>query len=140
MPCDGVLAVVMTTEDRAKNTPHPGGFVSGLATLPSHMMTTGIVEPLETLEALQARHGQNLYASAGVGPNDISLKHVYDGFSPMVWMWIEAFGWAPPGEAHNWAQPETIAATGRIRSIPLAVTSATAASTASVTCTRLQCR
>jgi acetyl-CoA acetyltransferase len=40
------------------------------------------------------------------------MKHVYDGFSPMVWMWIEAFGFAPPGEAHAWAQPETIGRDG----------------------------
>ena len=33
MPCDGVLAVVMTTEDRAKNTPHPGGHISSMAAI-----------------------------------------------------------------------------------------------------------
>ena len=31
MPVDGVQAVVMTTEDRAKDTPHPGGYISGIA-------------------------------------------------------------------------------------------------------------
>ena len=112
MPCDGVLAVVMTTEDRAKNTPHPGGHISGMAAIPSHLRTTGIVESLEDLEAMNKRHGENLYASAGVGPQDIGVKHVYDGFSPMVWMWIEAFGFAPQGEAHRWAQPETIGRDG----------------------------
>ena len=115
MPCDGVLAVVMTTEDRAKDTPHPGGYISGMSTLPMHMQsggTYGGVESLETLEAMQARQAENLYASAGVGPSDIDLKYVYDGFSPMVWNWIEAFGWAPRGEAHAWAQPETISRDG----------------------------
>jgi acetyl-CoA acetyltransferase len=40
------------------------------------------------------------------------VKHVYDGFSPMVWTWIEAFGWAEKGTAHQWAQPETIGRDG----------------------------
>jgi len=102
----------MTTEDRAKSTPHPGGYVSGMAAIPSHRTKTGIAEPLENLEEMQAWQGKNLYESAGVGPADISMKHVYDGFSPMVWMWIEAFGFAPRGEAHSWAQPATIGRDG----------------------------
>jgi acetyl-CoA acetyltransferase len=112
MPCDGVLAVVMTTEDRAKNTPHPGGYISGMAAIPWHRRSTGVAEPLENLEEMNRWHAKNLYDSAGQTPQDISMKHVYDGFSPMVWMWIEAFGFAPQGEAHNWAQPETIGRDG----------------------------
>ena len=116
MPCDGVLAIVMTTEDRAKSTPHPGGYISGMATMPHHMEKGGIqaflTANLEEAEEMCGRMADNLYASAGVGPDDISLKHVYDGFSPMVWQWIEAFGWAPKGEAHTWAQPETIGRQG----------------------------
>ncbi|MSQ29661.1 MAG: thiolase family protein [Dehalococcoidia bacterium] len=110
MPCDGVLAVVMTTEDRAKDTPHPGGYISGMAAIPWHTRSNNSygAESLEQLEEMGALMGSNLYANAGVGPEDIDLKHVYDGFSPMVWQWIEAFGFAPRGEAHAWAQPETI--------------------------------
>src|SRR5262249_9349814 len=108
MPCDGVLAVVMTTEDRAKNTPHPGGYISGMAAIPIHARTTGITESLENLEEMNQRHAANLWESSGFGPQDVNVKHVYDGFSPMVWMWLEAFGYAPKGEAHAWAQPENI--------------------------------
>src|SRR5262249_6255548 len=108
MPCDGVLAVVMTTEDRAKNTPHPGGYITGMAAIPSHRSKTGITEYLETLQEMNHSHAQNLWESAGYGPESVNVKHVYDGFSPMVWMWLEAFGYAPQGEAHAWAQQETI--------------------------------
>ena len=114
MPCDGVLAVVMTTEDRAKDTPHPGGYISGMSAIPWHTRKNSAygAESLEQLEEMGALMARNLYDSAGVGPADVDLKHVYDGFSPMVWEWIEAFGWAPPGQAHAWAQPETIARNG----------------------------
>ena len=113
MPCDGVLSVVMTTEDRAKDTPHPGGYMAGMAAVPFHMSKTGTVGPLENTEDMCARMANNMYASAGLKPSDVDLKHVYDGFSPMVWMWIEAFGWAPKGEAHAWCQPENIAREGK---------------------------
>src|SRR5262245_12959733 len=108
MPCDGVLAVVMTTEDRAKNTPHPGGYISGMAAMPHHISTGGVGGNLEETQDMCELMARNLYESAGAQPADINVKHVYDGFSPMVWTWIETFGWAPRGEAHNWAQAETI--------------------------------
>jgi acetyl-CoA acetyltransferase len=113
MPVEGVLAVVMTTEDRAKDTPHPGGYITNMATVPLHeKRATGPVDSLEVQEAMGARMARNLYEGAGLGPNDISLKQIYDGFSPMVWMWAEAFGFAPQGEGHAWAQPETIGRNG----------------------------
>ena len=112
MPCDGVLAVVMTTEDRAKSTPHPGGYVNGMSAIPWHRRLTGAAETLENLEEINGWQAKNLYDSAGLKPSDITVKHVYDGFSPMVWTWIEAFGWAEKGTAHQWAQPETIGRDG----------------------------
>ena len=112
MPCDGVHAVVMTTEDRAKNTPHPGGYMSGMAAINWELRTTGAAEPLENLEEMGKRMADNMYASSGFSAKDVDVKHVYDGFSPMVWMWLEAFGFAPKGEAHRWAQPETIGLKG----------------------------
>lgn len=112
MPVDGVQAVVMTTEDRAKDTPHPGGYISGIAAIPMHRSRGGVTDSLEGLEEMNDWQAKNLYDSAGVRPEDIDLKHVYDGFSPMVWMWLEAFGFAPRGEAHLWCQPENIALEG----------------------------
>ena len=112
MPVDGVQAVIMTTEDRAKDTPHPGGYISGIAAIPMHRSRGGVTDSLEGLEEMNDWQAKNLYESAGLKPEDVDLKHVYDGFSPMVWMWLEAFGFAPRGEAHLWCQPENIALEG----------------------------
>jgi len=108
MPCDGVLAVVMTTEDRAKSTPHPGGYITGMSALNWHLKTTGAVDTLEELEVMGRRMANNLYDMSGFGPKDVNVKHVYDGFSPMVWEWVEAFGFCDYGEAPTWCQPENI--------------------------------
>lgn len=47
-----------------------------------------------------------------MGPEDVDLIHVYDGFSPMVPMWLEAFQFAPRGEGLRWMQGGTIAPDG----------------------------
>ena len=40
----------------------------------------------------------------GVGPGDVDLPQVYDGFSPFVWFWLEVLGFCPVGEAHRFVQ------------------------------------
>ena len=112
MPVDGVACVVMTTEDRAGDTPHPGGYISGMAVSPYNMAGSGIIPSLESQYEMELRHARNLYESAGVGHGDVDLIHVYDGFSPMVWNWLEAFGFCGVGEAHDWVQGGTIAIDG----------------------------
>src|SRR5438552_10914837 len=83
-----------------------------MSAIPIHRRKSCVAESLENLEEMNSWHAKNLYDSAGLKPTDIDLKHVYDGFSPMVWMWLEAFGWAPKGEAHSWTQGGTIAREG----------------------------
>jgi acetyl-CoA acetyltransferase len=108
MPVDGMIALILTSEDRGKDTPHPGGYISGMASTPLHRYPPSVIPSLDAIEEVQAQHGKNLYASAGMGPDDIDLIHVYDGFSPMVPMWLEAFQFAPRGEGLRWMQGGTI--------------------------------
>ena len=112
MPVDGVKCVVMTTEDRAKDTPHPGGYFAGLGMNQWQLLKGGMIAPLEDVYESEALMAKNLYESAGLHPEDVDLIHVYDGFSPMVWPHLETFGFCEMGEAHEWAQPETIGLNG----------------------------
>ena len=112
MPVDGAACVVMTTEDRAKDTPHPGGYVTGYALSPVHALHAGTDATLEELYDMEFLHARNLYESAGVTARDVDLVHVYDGFSPMVWNWLEAFGFCGIGEAAHWTQGGRIELTG----------------------------
>jgi acetyl-CoA acetyltransferase len=48
-----------------------------------------------------ARTTERLWASAGVGPDEVDLPQIYDGFSPWVWFWLELLGLCPVGEAHR---------------------------------------
>jgi acetyl-CoA acetyltransferase len=114
IPVDGAGAVIMTTEDRARDTPHPGGYIAGYALSNDNVddapnfNTSG----LETCYEKNALMAKALWEGSGFGPEDIDLIHVYDGFAPMVWNWLETFGFCGAGEAWQWATPERIARSG----------------------------
>jgi len=108
MPVDGIQAVIMTTEDRAKDTPHPGGYIAGMGASVWNKKKTGVVASLENQYEWEGQHGKNLFDSAGMKPSDVDLIHLYDGFSPMTWMWLETMGIVPEGQEHSWMQNGTI--------------------------------
>ena len=101
IPVDGVAAFVFTSAERARDLPHPPVYVAGYGygspvtrRLPMHW-------PLDDIMGIGAETARRLWASAGVGPGEIDLPQVYDGFSPFVYFWLEALSLCPLGEAHR---------------------------------------
>jgi acetyl-CoA acetyltransferase len=47
---------------------------------------------------------RRLWEAAGVGPHEVDLPQVYDGFSPFVYLWMECLGLCRVGEAHQFVQ------------------------------------
>ena len=73
------------------------GQASGLSTvrrLPLHW-------PLDDIMATGFGTAQRLWEAAGVGPADVDIPQVYDGFSPFVYFWLEVLGFCPEGQAHE---------------------------------------
>jgi acetyl-CoA acetyltransferase len=108
IPVDGVAAFVLTSTERARDLPHRPVHVTGFASgvpvtrrLPLHW-------PLDDIMEVGAATAQRLWESAGIGPSDVDLPQVYDGFSPFVWFWLEALGFCPVGEAHRFIQDGNI--------------------------------
>lgn len=102
IPVDGVAAFVLTTAERARDLPHRPVHVSGYATggppkrrLPAHW-------PLDDVMSAGAGMAERLWASAGMSLDEIDLLQVYDGFSPLVYLWLEALGRCALGEAHRY--------------------------------------
>jgi acetyl-CoA acetyltransferase len=99
IPVDGVAVFVLTSAERARDLPHPPvcvvGYASGAPTrrrLPLHW-------PLDDITEGGAAMARRLWEHAGLGPGDVDLPQVYDGFSPFVWLWLETLGFCGPGEA-----------------------------------------
>ena len=77
---------------------------------------------------------ERLWESSGLTHGDIDLPQLYDGFSPLVYFWLEVLGYCPTGEAHHFVQDGAIS-TGPGSRSPLAVApSATVASMAFPRC------
>jgi acetyl-CoA acetyltransferase len=104
IPVDGVAAFVLTSADRAQDLPHPPVYVAGYTGGTAVRRRLPLHWPLDDMMATGAERLRILWERAGVGPQEIDLPQLYDGFSAIVYFWLEALGLCPPGEAHNFVK------------------------------------
>jgi acetyl-CoA acetyltransferase len=79
MPVTAAGAVVLTSAAQAKDRPHRPAYVSGYAST--------------------SQPGNAVFRAAGIEPKDLRVAQLFDGFSPIVWRWLEFLGFCGPGEA-----------------------------------------
>jgi len=134
IPVQGVGVFILTTAERARDLPNKPVYLSGYANgypqrhqLPLHWT---LDEMEEGGRALAAR----LWEAASISHEEIDLVQPYDAFSPFVYIWLEALGFCPRGEAHRFvldggidaSNPSSIAAlsgggaigNGRLHGLP----------------------
>jgi acetyl-CoA acetyltransferase len=104
IPVDGCAVFILTSAERAKDLPHHPVYISGFAggsptrnRLPLHW-------PLDDVYDIGNETAHRLWDAAGVGPGEVDLPQLYDGFSPFVYFWLEVLGFCPVGEAHRFVQ------------------------------------
>ncbi|WP_261575126.1 thiolase family protein [Frankia gtarii] len=107
-PIDGALAVVVTTERRARDLPHPSVLVEAFGSaLPAR--NDGLLWP--EADGIAARRAVgNLFARSDLTPADIDLAYPYDGFTILAMLWLEAL-YTKPGEGpallrESWSDDE----------------------------------
>jgi acetyl-CoA acetyltransferase len=101
IPVDGAACFVFTSAERARDLPHRPVYVAGYATgapvrhrLPLHW-------PLDDIMEVGTETARRLWERSGIGPEEVDLTQVYDGFSPFVYLWMESLSLCPVGEAHR---------------------------------------
>jgi acetyl-CoA acetyltransferase len=101
LPVDGVACFVFTSAERARDLPHRPVYVAGYAAgapvrhrLPLHW-------PLDDIMEVGVQTAGRLWERSGIGPEEVDLPQVYDGFSPFVYLWMESLSLCPVGEAHR---------------------------------------
>jgi acetyl-CoA acetyltransferase len=104
LPVDGAAAFVLTTAERAADLPHRPVHVAGYALAQPPVGRLPMHWPLDDIAGAGAACAERLWESAGVGPGDVDLPQLYDGFSPFVYFWLESLGFCPVGEAHRFVQ------------------------------------
>ena len=62
--------------------------------------------PLDDIMDVGAETARRLWEHSGLGPDDVDLPQVYDGFSPFVWFWLEALGLLPGGRGPPRSWPD----------------------------------
>lgn len=104
IPVDGVAAFVFTSAERARDLPHRPVYVSGYATGSPTRRRLAMHWPLDDIMTTGLETARRLWQHAAIGPADVDLPQLYDGFSPLVWFWLEALGLCPVGEAHRFVE------------------------------------
>jgi acetyl-CoA acetyltransferase len=101
IPVDGVAAFVFTSAERAKDMPNKPVYVAGLGMGAPVTRRLPVHWPLDDIMGVGFETGRRLWEAAGIGPEDVDLPQLYDGFSPFVYYWMECLGLCPVGEAHR---------------------------------------
>ncbi|MFJ5778568.1 lipid-transfer protein [Streptomyces sp. NPDC093094] len=107
---DGGQALVVTTLDRARGLPRPPAVIAAAAQgagRAQEQMTgfhRGDLTGLPEAEAVARR----LWATTGLGPQDIDVGILYDHFTPFVLMQLEAYGFCGPGDAAAFVAEERL--------------------------------
>ncbi len=113
---DGAVAIVVTSAARAAKLKQPPAIIRAAAQGAAddqQMMTSYYRQDIARLSEMDLVAGQ-LYAQAGMGPDDIRTAILYDHFSPFVLPQLEAFGFAGRGQARHFIADEGIEIGGRL--------------------------
>ena len=98
---DGACAAIVVSAEKAKALKSTPAFIASAAQgtgARAEMMTSYQRDDITRLEEAEAA-ARDLYDRAGLEPSDIDVAEIYDHFTPMVLMALEAYGFAEPGRA-----------------------------------------
>jgi acetyl-CoA acetyltransferase len=102
---DGSVAVVITSRQRANDLPHLPvaiGAAAGSGLFEQEIASDHYRGDLSVMEGSVAL-ARRLFGSFGFDRGDIDVAMVYDAFSPILLMQLEALGFCGPGEAKDFS-------------------------------------
>lgn len=92
---DGGGAFIVTSAERARDLRQPPALVAGVGQVHS----AELVRPWDNGRGGGWEAAEAAYRMAGVGPKDVDVVQLYDGFTPLVIHELEAYGFCARGEA-----------------------------------------
>lgn len=96
VPCDGSTAVIVSSVDDDAGA-DPPLVVEAVGAARSGRPRWEARDDLRTMAAHDA--GAAMWARSDLGPGDVDVAQVYDGFSFLALVWLEALGFCPVGDA-----------------------------------------
>jgi acetyl-CoA acetyltransferase len=113
---DGGVALVITSADRAGDLPNPAARIAAVADshiVEGHVMFNYYHPDLSVYPEAQFLARQ-LYGKTGLTPADMQAAMIYENFSPIVFLQLEALGFCGPGEARDFIAEGNIELGGRL--------------------------
>jgi acetyl-CoA acetyltransferase len=108
---DGGGAVILTTAERARSLRKPPVWVLGAASAGSHLSMSQM-EDITLSPAAQS--GPAAFAQAGITHNDVDVLQIYDAFTIMALMTLEALGFCGRGEGGPFVEDGRLAYDGAV--------------------------
>lgn len=97
IPVDGCAAIILTSAERARDLRQVPALLTGFSA-GTHSPPTSVPMTLEDIWTGCEEVATRLWINTGMGPADFDNAHLYDGFSPFVFLWLEGLGIVPRGE------------------------------------------
>jgi len=96
-PVDSGSAVIFTTEERARDLDQPVVLVDSYALSAIRDLNFEIMSDM--VHTAPAQTAKSLWSRTDLTPADVDTAQLYDGFSIIVFQWLEELGFCGPGEA-----------------------------------------
>jgi acetyl-CoA acetyltransferase len=93
--CDGSTAVVLSGADHAPDIPKPAVHIEAIGVAPP--VRSGYAQHVDLRPGLRA--AQQMWGRTELTPADVDVAGLYDGFSILTMLWLEALGFCERGES-----------------------------------------
>jgi acetyl-CoA acetyltransferase len=114
IPVDGSASFVITSAERAQNSPHKPVYFTNIAAVSNPPTSCpGSYGPLDDYYEYGHHLADRLWSQSGWRPADVDVPQLYDGFTPLVYLWLETLGFCPVGQAWQFIQDGHIANNGK---------------------------
>jgi acetyl-CoA acetyltransferase len=107
-PCDGSTAVIVSHVDYAPDTPKIPIQINALGTALRGRPSWDQFDDLTTMAARDA--AASMWERTELRPSDVDIAQLYDGFSILTMVWLEALGFCGRGESGPFVADGTVIA------------------------------
>jgi acetyl-CoA acetyltransferase len=113
VPCDGSIAIVVSDASTAADLPRPAIRIEAVGTQITERVSWD--QGTVTHEPQVLGPSAHLWSRTSLGPSDVDVALLYDGFTFNAISWLEALGFCGFGEATDWLdQGRRIALDGQL--------------------------
>lgn len=104
-PCDGSTAVIVSHRDYATDAPHGACHVNAVGTAMRGRPSWDQFDDMTTMAARDA--AASMWQRSDLKPSDVEVAELYDGFSILTMVWLEAMGFCARGESGSFVEDGT---------------------------------